>query len=150
MTLCLFDLVRLTGGTLRLAAMPPRDGELTPIDRVVLCAADIALGDVFWRAAPQAGDVELAFFRGALGVVAAGPTGEPWPGRFWLGVDDLGGGLNEVAQALLAESAAGISGDSSELKVLQLCAATRPDIYPHTCERPANGRANRRCRRHAA
>lgn len=150
MTLCVLDLVQLTGGELHLAAMPPRDGELTAIGRIELAPDRILAGDVYWRGAPLAGDVELAFLRGALGIVAAGPIREPWPGRFWLRVDDGFAALRDVVQGLLQAADEDIFANEPELKDLQLCADRRPDIYPLTCGRPATSRTTARCWRPAA
>src|SRR5687767_4695844 len=96
MILCLQDLVELTGGELRLAAMPPRDGELTQVRRIVLSAENANAGDVFWCLTRHAGEIELAFLNGALGIVAAGPSVEPWPGRFSLQIHDPIGGLGRL------------------------------------------------------
>jgi len=154
MNLCPFDLAQLTGGELRLAAMPPRDGELTPIQRVVLSAEAAGPGTVFWCMDRQSGDVELAFLRGALGVVAAGASIEPWPGRFSLQIDDPVAALRDLIAGLLARDEQ-FFDEGPELKVLQLCAARVADISPPTCGRVANGQAamghrDRRCRRQAA
>jgi len=143
MKLCILDLIQITGGKLRLAAMPPLDGELAAIERIVLFADAVRAGDVFWCLDRRACDVDLAFLRGALGVVAAGPPIEPWAGRFSLRVSDAASVLAELRGQLSGENAA-------ELKVLQLCAARGADIYPLTCERPAKGLNDRRCRRQAA
>jgi hypothetical protein len=150
MPLCLVDLVRLTGGSLRMAAMPPRDGELAAIERIVLAAECASGGDVFWQVAPQPGDIELAFLRGAAGVVAPQAVGEPWPGRFWLQVTDAAAALESVVAGLLAWQGENFFDQRAELKVLQLCAARRTDIYPHTSERHVKRRSLHRCRRKAA
>jgi len=164
MRLCLQDLVHLTSGKLRFAAMPPRDGELAGIGRIVLSAELANPGDVFWQIVAERGNVELAFLRGALGVVTAGPLSEPWPGCFLLQVEDPLAGLAAVGQLFLtamnpaphrSESAELTPGekscpDSSELKVLQLCGLRGADISPPTCERLAVSQFHRRCRRQAA
>ena len=149
MNLCLFDLARLTGGALRLAAMPPRDGELTWIRRIVLSAEAASPGTVFWCFDRQGCDIELAFLRGALGVVAGGSPIEPWPGRFSLQVNDSVASLRELIEGLLTRDEQSCE-EPSELKVLQLCAAGVADISPPTCGRSAKGHAVRRCRRQAA
>jgi hypothetical protein len=165
---CLQDLVELTGGELRLAAMPPRDGELAGIGRIVLAAELANPGDVFWRLVQERYDLELAFLRGALGVVTAGPPIEPWPGRFLLRVDDPVASLRRLAAAVRQTFASAVQPtaaapqsavptsfqkslpDSSELKVLQLCGPRGADISPPTCERLTVSQLNRRCRRQAA
>src|SRR5262245_29649159 len=103
MILCLQDLVEVTGGELKLAAMPPRDGELTHVRRIVLSAEAAGMGDLFWCLARRAGEIELAYLNGALGIVAAGPSVEPWPGRFSLRIDDPIMGLSRLIESLLAD-----------------------------------------------
>ena len=149
MILCLHDLVELTGGELRLAAMPPRDGELTQIRRIVLSAENATAGDVLWCLARRAGEIELAFLRGVLGVVATGASVEPWPGRFSLRIDDPQAGLSRFIEGLLAGREQSFD-PGPELKDLQLCAAGLVDISPPTCGRSAKGDRPGRCRRLAA
>src|SRR5207237_5636717 len=67
MNLCLMDLAELTGGRLQLAAMPPFDGVLARVERIVLSVDRIDQHDVFWQLAYRPGDVESAFLRGAFG-----------------------------------------------------------------------------------
>jgi hypothetical protein len=148
MDLCLDDLARLTGGELRLAAMPPRDGGLARVRRIVLSAEAVSAGDLFWCLARQGCNIELAFLRGALGVIAAGQPIEPWPGRFSLLVDDPVAGMKRLIEGLAAGRQ--FFDNSSELKVLQLCAAGGADIYPPACGQSAKGHSARRCRRQAA
>jgi hypothetical protein len=164
MQLCIDDLARITGGALRLASMPPRDGELARIDRIVLSAGATSPGDVFWCLSREAGDVDLAYMRGALGVVAPGWPIEPWAGRFSLQVGDPAASLARFVRHCLGDfHEAFFAGETlhfseskesgvkpSELKVLQLCAARGVDIYPPTCERLAIRPRERRCRRQAA
>src|SRR6476661_7513949 len=88
MTLCLIDLADITGGRLRLAAMPPLDGVLARVGRIVLSPDLIEHGDVLWQLTCLPGETETAFLRGAFGVVASGRPAEPWPGCFSLQVDD--------------------------------------------------------------
>jgi hypothetical protein len=157
--LCISDLVEATAGRLRLAVMPPRDGELTAVGRIVLSAAAVNEGDVYWRLDSRPGDVEQAFLLGAAGIVTAGPAMEPWPGRFCLVVDDSVAALAGFVD-WLAASAEETFAESSELKVLQLCGAYSADIYRLTCGREvkdqrvnhhaATNHATPRCRRHAA
>src|SRR5207244_2282299 len=81
MRLCLLDLAHATGGTLRLAAMPPRDGDLARVRRIVLWPEAAGEGDIFWCFGGHGCDAELAFLRGALAVAMSQPSIEPWPGR---------------------------------------------------------------------
>jgi len=161
---CLFDLAHITGGDLRLAAMPPVGGDLTPVRRIVIDPAATRPGDVLWCLADRPCDAELAFLRGALGVVASGRHIEPWPGCFSLQVVDPVAALERlVAQFIrhqmaaahaetdeISEAAKEFVANSPELKVLQLCDSSRGDIYPLTCGQSAKGHAARRCRGRAA
>jgi hypothetical protein len=164
MQLCLHDLAELTGGKLRLAAMPPREGELAWVQRFVLNANAAGEGDVYWCLGRLDGAAELAFFRGALGVVVADRQIEPWPGRFSLLVDDPAAALQRLVEALIRRESAGnwplavaaspekeeTSSNPPELKGLQLCAGWGVDIYSPTCGQSANEQKFRGCRRRAA
>jgi hypothetical protein len=127
MRLCLLDLAQMTGGTLRLARMPPRDGELTGVRRIVLSPDVAGEGDVFWCLDGRPGDAELAFLRGALAVASTAPSIEPWPGRAC-----LQSGNPELALADLIAALSGgcevFSAPGLELKDLQLSAGQRSCI----------------------
>src|SRR4051794_11387001 len=97
--LCLLDLVERTGGRLHFAAMPPIDGELTLIGRIVLRPEIAQSSDVFWSFG-RSGDAELALLHGALGVVNAGRPIEPLPGRFCLVVNDAVAALKRLVASL--------------------------------------------------
>ena len=135
MELYLEDLVRLARGQLRLANMPPRDGELAVIRRIVLTPEAVQPGDLFWCLQRQDCNLELAFLRGALGVALAGESIEPWPGRFSLLVDDPVTGLERLIAGLAAGEQ--FFHNPPELKDLQLSAGAGVDIYPPV---------NRKCR----
>ena len=161
---CLFDLAQITGGKLRLAAMPPVGGDLTPVQRIVIDPAAIEPGDVLWCLANRPCDAELAFLRGALGVVTAGRHIEPWPGCFSLRVAEPVHALERLVAQFIrhqmavanakkdenSDAAEEFVGNSPELKVLQLCDSPSGDIYPLTCGQSAKGHLARRCRRRAA
>src|SRR5437773_912345 len=149
MNLCLIDLAELTGGRLQLAAMPPLDGVLAPVGRIVLSPDAVDQGNVFWQLTYRPGDIETAFFRGALGVVFSGRPIEPWPGRFCLHVDEPLTALRLLI-ARLESFEEEFLGNTPDLKVLQLCAGQRVDIPPPTCGRSADRERPRRCRRQAA
>jgi hypothetical protein len=152
MHLCLQDLAELTGGEVKFASMPPLAGDLTPIDRILLTLTAIEPSDLFWCLAANRCDVELAFFRGAVGVVCAHRAANPWPGRFVLLVDDPFSALQSLVEALARQLSLPAEQefllDSPELKVLQLCAAPRADNSPPTCERSLRSRQVK-CRRQA-
>src|SRR6478736_1003809 len=126
MKLCLQDLVELTGGELKLAVMPPLAGELTPIERIMLRPDSVETGDLFWCLAADRCDIELAFLRGAIGIVCSNWTVEPWPGRFVLVVDDTIAALQQtvegISEQLAFQHAEEFHHNSAELKDLQLCA----------------------------
>jgi len=146
---CLLDLVSITGGRLRLGLMPPREGELTLVQRIVFTPGSVMPGDVLWCLADDCCDAQLAFLRGALGVVADDRI-EPWPGGFSLAVDDPVRALHRLAEARKIRGTAKSFSDVLELKVLQLSELPGADIYPLTCGRSAKGRMARRCQRRAA
>ncbi|HEY2415546.1 MAG TPA: hypothetical protein VGI40_25110, partial [Pirellulaceae bacterium] len=132
-------LAEWTGGEIKFASMPPLAGDLTPISRILLKPTAIESGDLFWCLAANRCDGELAFFRGAIGVVCTDRTANPWPGRFVLLVTDPVAALQSLVEGLArqlslpAEEELGrekFALESPELKVLQLCAAPRADNSP--------------------
>jgi UDP-N-acetylmuramoyl-tripeptide--D-alanyl-D-alanine ligase len=92
MLLTLAQLRDITGGQLRLAAMPPRHGETTHIGPIVTDSRRVQAEMVFWGLSGPRFDgscfAEDALVRGATGVVVAGRNVEPWAGRWSLRVDD--------------------------------------------------------------
>ena len=154
MKLCLQDLIELTRGELKLAAMPPLEGELTPIERIMLRPDSIESGDLSWCLAAERCDIELAFLRGAVGVVCSNWTVEPWPGRFVLVVDDTIAALEQtvegISEQLAFQATEEFSHHPAELKDLQLCATRATDIPSPTCGRLVRGRWAKPCQRHAA
>jgi len=148
--------VELTGGELRLATMPPRDGELVSVHRIVVSPDAVLPGDVYWHLNGKSCDLELAYLRGALGVVSAGPPPEPWPGCFSVAVANPAAALVRLIDCVFSVEAPVFadrkkSGDDPlELKVLQLCGERRGDIYPLACGRSAKGHLAHRRRRQAA
>ncbi|HZN32646.1 MAG TPA: hypothetical protein VFB80_02470 [Pirellulaceae bacterium] len=151
MHLCLLDLLEFTGGRLRLSETPPHAGDLATIERICLAADDVQPGDVYWCLGAGPCDVELAFLRGALGVVAATAC-QPWPGRFSLAVEDTVFALERLVDGL-RRAAAGeqeSSAGSPELKDLQLPATESAANFPPTCGRLGESRSAARCRRIAA
>jgi hypothetical protein len=167
------DLVEVTGGQLCLASLPPLEGVCGRVPRIVLDSQLVERGDVFWSIDPQGCDTQLAFLRGAAGVVCGRPV-EPWPGTFSLRVDDAVEALSRVVESLqavaappqeptaadlepaaLAETpaAAGAPQESfheiEELKVLQLPAVTGIANFPHTCGQSVEKPGAASCRRAA-
>jgi UDP-N-acetylmuramoyl-tripeptide--D-alanyl-D-alanine ligase len=97
MLLTLAQLRDITGGQLRLAAMPPRHGETTHVGPIVTDSRRVQNEMVFWALKGPRFDgtcfAEDALVRGASGVVVAGRDVEPWAGRWSLRVED---GLNAL------------------------------------------------------
>jgi hypothetical protein len=151
MNLCALDIANLTGGPLRLADMPPREGEWAQVERICLVADEVQPGDIFWCLSDGPCDFDLAFLRGAIGVVACREV-EPWPGRFCLTVDDAAAALERLVSGLLKRTVAEQEsfGDCSELKDLQLRAPQGTAIFPPTCGQGSKRRPATRCRRTAA
>jgi hypothetical protein len=108
MFLSIHDLVQFTAGQLRLAAMPHVDGAWVQVPRIVLDSRLVERGDLFWRVEPQDCDTQLAFLRGAIGIVTDGRQVEPWPGTFCLHVADAIASLERLIEALQSGQAAEI------------------------------------------
>lgn len=108
MFLNIHDLVQFTGGHLRLASMPHVDGAWVQVPRIVLDSRLVEQGDLFWRVDPQECDTQLAYLRGAIGVVSDGRQIEPWPGTFCLQVADAIASLERLVEALQAGQTAEI------------------------------------------
>ncbi|HTQ38277.1 MAG TPA: UDP-N-acetylmuramoyl-tripeptide--D-alanyl-D-alanine ligase [Pirellulales bacterium] len=92
MLLTLGQLREITGGQLRLAAMPPRHGETTHVGPIATDSRRVQAEMVFWGLKGPRFDgscfAEDALVRGAAGVVVAGRDVEPWAGRWSLRVED--------------------------------------------------------------
>ena len=98
----LANLSELTGGTLNLGAMPPLDGALATLGRVVIDSREVEPGDVFWALPGTQHDGQEfaaeAFARGAIGVVLSDQQAEPWAGCFTLNVPDTQLALWDLAR----------------------------------------------------
>jgi UDP-N-acetylmuramoyl-tripeptide--D-alanyl-D-alanine ligase len=92
MLLTLAQLRDITGGQLRLAAMPPRHGETTHVGPITTDSRRAQADTVFWGLKGPHFDgscfAEDALVRGAAGVVVSGRDVEPWPGRWSLRVEN--------------------------------------------------------------
>ncbi len=104
--LALGDLVDIVGGSLRLSSMPPRDGDMTPIERIVTDPRHVQSGDVYWAIPTdasadcpgnQADAACEALMRGASGVVSNQRV-EPFAGRWAIEVADSLVALWELAR----------------------------------------------------
>ncbi len=90
MTMSIRDVTELVGGRLQFGPMPPLDGKLETIGRVLPTCQNVKPRDVvLWCQNQQSRDcfLEEAYARGALGIIAQRPV-TPWAGRFSLTVDD--------------------------------------------------------------
>src|SRR4030095_5639526 len=101
MLLPLAQLRDITGGLLRMAAMPPRHGETTHVGPIVTDSRRVQSDMVFWGLRGPRFDgscfAEDALVRGASGVVVAERDVEPWAGRWSLRVKDSLAALWAVA-----------------------------------------------------
>jgi UDP-N-acetylmuramoyl-tripeptide--D-alanyl-D-alanine ligase len=101
MQLSIGELGELLGGQLRLGSMPPRDGHLTPLGRIIADSRHVNVGDVFWGLRGEKTDgahyAEEAYTRGATGVVTSGRWVAPWAGRWSLEVADANAALARLA-----------------------------------------------------
>src|ERR1051325_674040 len=92
---------KVLGGRLRMATLPPRDGEATLVEHVVTDSRRAEAGDVFWALAGEKRDgadfAEDAFNRGASGAVVGGRYVQPRPGCWCLQVDDGQRALSQLA-----------------------------------------------------
>ena len=96
------ELATIVGGRLRLGKLPPLSGEYEPISRIASNARQIRPGEVYWginEAGFQGADfAEMAYSRGAVGVVVSGRRVEPWAGRFSIQVDDANAALRTLGR----------------------------------------------------
>ena len=90
MTMSIRDVTELVGGQLQFGPMPPLDGNLETIGRILPNCQNVKPRDVvLWCQDQQPRDcfLEEAYARGGLGIIAQRPV-TPWAGRFSLLVDD--------------------------------------------------------------
>ena len=96
------ELAAIVGGRLRLGKLPPLGGEYEPISRVATNGRQIRAGEVYWglnEAGFHGADfAEMAYSRGASGVVVSGRRVEPWTGRFSIQVDDPNAALRTLGR----------------------------------------------------
>ena len=96
---CLRDITEIIGGELQLGSLPPLDGEMQSVDRIVTDSRLVQPGDVYWAATKWDDDgAEMAYARGAIGVVVSGHRVEPWAGKFCIQVDDANQALWQFGQ----------------------------------------------------
>lgn len=119
----------VVGGRLRLATLPPRDGELARVGRIVTDSREIKAGDVFWGlngARFQGADfAEEAYTRGASGVVVDRYV-QPRPGCWSLEVADAQQALVNFAvwnRARFMGRVVGVTGSVGKTTTRQMIAA---------------------------
>lgn len=99
--LCVRELVDVVHGELIMGAMPPLEGDLTPIVGVSLDSRAIDNHDLFWGISGKHHDgsryAEDAFRHGAIGAVVSDRQIAPWAGRFAIRVDDSQQALWQLA-----------------------------------------------------
>ncbi|REJ69029.1 MAG: UDP-N-acetylmuramoyl-tripeptide--D-alanyl-D-alanine ligase [Planctomycetota bacterium] len=92
MDLCLEQLRQVVGGEVNFGSLPPREGELVPIQRIVTDSRRVEAGDLFLALSGPNHDganfATEAFSRGAAGVMVGDRSIEPWAGSFTLNVPD--------------------------------------------------------------
>ena len=97
------QLVQITGGCLRMAALPPLGGLCEPVRRITVDSSRVESGDVFWELPRHnfecaAGAATHALMRAALGVVTTVADLEPFPGAFSLHVADPARALRNLVR----------------------------------------------------
>ncbi|MCL4207116.1 MAG: hypothetical protein KJ000_31940 [Pirellulaceae bacterium] len=97
------DMTGAIDGHVQFGSLPPLNGDLEPIGRIVSDVRDVRPGDVWWALETSPHDsanrAHEAFLRGALGVVVQGCSVEPWAGRFRIAVEDTRWALWQLAGA---------------------------------------------------
>lgn len=92
---------QIIGGRLRLATLPPRNGESARVRHVVTDSRQVQRGDVFWALGGTRFDgaqfAHEAYARGAVGVVVGKRYVQPSPGCWSLEVDDSLKALHALA-----------------------------------------------------
>lgn len=102
--LSLQELATVTDGKLCLADLPPLDGVQQPIRSIAFEIDQLSPGSLYWDLSTSLetsfGKPELAFAKGAAGVVTSHAYNAPWAGRYSLIVDNCQLALRQVAHYL--------------------------------------------------
>ena len=102
--LSLRDLATVTDGSLHLGDLPPLDGDLGAVNRIDFHLDTLLPGGLYWDL-PQSseagfGKAEVAFLRGAAGVLVDRHHTEPWAGRYTLRVKNSQLAMRQLAYFL--------------------------------------------------
>ena len=102
--LTLQELATVTDGKLYLADLPPLDGVQQPVHGIHFDIDPLAPGGLYWDLSTSRessfGKPELAFAKGAAGVVTCHEPSSPWAGRYSLIVDNCQLALRQLAHYL--------------------------------------------------
>jgi len=102
--LSLRDLATVTDGSLHLGDLPPLGGDLETVHRIDFHLDTLAPGGLYWdlSQSPGAGfgKAEVAFLKGAAGVLVDRYHSEPWAGRYTLRVKNSQLAMRQLAYFL--------------------------------------------------
>lgn len=145
LNICIAQLAEFVDGRLRLASMPPLGGGFEPTGRIVIDAAMVLPGDLYWaldgRGHHGSSYTQQAFANGAQGCVVAGRGVEPWAGKFCIDVADSNRAFCDfvrcVAGALSSHPAPISLGVHNELSLLAAIAAGDATVLEDLIQRQA-------------
>jgi len=102
--LALQELARVIDGQLVLADLPPIDGDLQSVQSIHFDIDQLESNGIYWDLSSSReesfGLPELAYAKGAAGVITSYAPGSPWAGRYSLIVDDCQLALQKFAHHL--------------------------------------------------
>jgi hypothetical protein len=102
--LSLRDLATVTDGSLYLGDLPPLSGDLETVNRIDFDLDTLAPGGLYWdlshSSAGGFGKAEVAFLKGAAGVLVDRHYSEPWAGRYTLRVNNRQLAIRQLAYFL--------------------------------------------------
>ncbi len=111
------QLAKRLGGVPLLGQLPPRDRDLSLVQRVVFELAACQPGSVYWDlhdpADPDAVHPDMAYFHGALGVISCHRS-EPWAGCFSIQLPDNGHQPRLAARLALEQWMVSIHGPQAQ------------------------------------
>lgn len=102
--LSLRDLATVVDGNLSLGDLPPLDGDQQAVGPIHFDIKRLSSGSLYWDLSASLqtgfGRPELAFLRGAAGVIVEHQHNEPWAGRYTLRVHNCQLALKQLAYSL--------------------------------------------------
>lgn len=102
--LSLRDLATVTDGSLHLGDLPPLSGDLETVNRIDFDLDTLAPGGLYWDLSHSHegafGKPEVAFLKGAAGVLVDRYHSEPWAGRYTLRVSNSQLAIRQLAYFL--------------------------------------------------